>query len=147
MVPTTMNDKIIAIYMTGIEWSIILSITIAILFAMSRWISCIKQYIKTGDIDIREDSAFFGKNNWFWGRPERHIGHDENNNSILVFYRGNNPWAVGVDIITISFVLSCLSAIWPISNIVMFTILFAKWSRNKVVKKELFINRLKGKNV
>lgn len=142
-----MNNEFIILYTIGIKWSIILGISIAILFAKARWIWCIKKYIETGVIDTGEDSSFFSKNNWFWGHPMKSIGLDKNNKTILRFYYGNNPWMVAIDIITISFVSSLLSIIWPISIIVMFAIIFAKWRRNIVVKKAIFLNNLKGKHV
>ena len=125
-------DLLLDTYTKGFEYSLYGFATICILFALYRWSRCVSHYIETGEIDDDSKSWFLGKHNWF--RGHRH-------------YYGNHPWVVGVDIF-ITFVISLiLSAAWPVSTIVMSVVSYAMIRRHYVVKKETFINNLKGEQL
>ena len=100
------------IYLSGLHYTIIGGVIVSFLFAIGRWIYCVKEYIETGKIDDMEESFFLGKNNWFWG-----------DHSNMYYY--NNPWIVALDIVCVSVLGGILAVIWPISVIGTATITYA----------------------
>lgn len=127
-----MFELITPIYTLGLYYTIIGGFIVSFLFAIGRWIYCVKKYIKTGHIDDAERSFFWGKNNWFWGNGHR------------AMYYYNNPWIVALDIICVSLTGIVLAFIWPISVIVTTTIAYAMTARVRVVRKKEFMDRLEG---
>lgn len=121
------------IYELGLAYTIIGGVVVSFTFALWRWIKCVRDYIQHGTIDDAEGSFFFGRNNWFYGP------------STMDYY--NNPWAVAVDIVTISIGIGLLAFVWPISVIVIFTIIYAKITRVRYVRKKEFVDRLAGEHV
>lgn len=128
------NAIYLSIYILGVYCTIIGGVVIAFAFAMGRWIKCIKDYIKTGDIDNIQGSFFFGENNWFYGRDWKE----------MMYY--NNPWIVLIDIGSVSIGIAILALIWPISIVVISTITYAIIARAKFKKKKEFVDRLAGEH-
>ncbi len=128
-----MTETYLIIYQLGLMYTIIGGIIVSFLFALWRWIMCIKRYIKTGRINDIEGSFFFGPNNWFYGdRGE--------------MYYYNNPWIVALDIVFVAFAIAALAFVWPISVIVISAITYAKIARIKYARKKEFIDRLAGEH-
>jgi len=129
-----MTETYLIIYQLGLMYTIIGGIIVSFLFAIGRWIYCVREYIETGNIDDAEGSFFLGKGNWFWGEKHRNMN----------YY--NNPWIVALDIVCVSIIGAILALIWPISVIVTATVTYAMVSRIRVVRKKEFMDKLKGEH-
>ncbi len=126
-------EKIQFINLIGLQYTFAGGVIVAFVFALCRWIKCVRDYIESGEIDQVEGSFFFGENNWFWG-----------DHSNMYYY--NNPWIVALDIVSVSVGIAILAWIWPISVIVISTIAYAKIARVRFKRKKEFMDRLAGEH-
>lgn len=124
-------NELYPLYLYGVQYTIIGGIIVSFAFALYRWFSCVKRYIETGKIDDAEGSFFFGPDNWFYGKR-------------CEMYYYNNPWIIPLDIVTISVGISMLAFVWPISVMVISTIIYAKIARIRFARKKEFMDRLTG---